>query len=238
MLLFGCSYSNRDIAIKVAAMLLSVKYQINLVLIVILLAVTIALFSRYHLKLLQYAQKPTQNQRALNGDGNITAICSSEQVLPRFFLLTGDTGVTGDTAQKPGVLNTSLCLHPTKGGDYTVQVNQSIMSQTTHGGNNCLFDAVISSLNARDQSGRRPNSQGLRESCDELLRSENMPLIPAGHPAGEQYLQALSKIFNCGLVVMRNGQHVATVRHSDVSETSPETVIRHMGAALYGHWTS
>lgn len=204
----------------------------SIVVLILVLAVTLAVFMRHYK--MQQAQKTPQEQRGVTSEEFHNAISSSKSVLPAFFLLEPPTEkVVEKIAQ-----DIELRLKPKKGEEYRITLPASIMAQTRRGGNNCLFDAMICSLSARDASGKILCSQGLREHCDEILKSENMPIIPTGEPAGEQYLQALSKVFKCGISVMRGGSHIATIRHSDVPETSPETTIRHMGAALCGHWTA
>lgn len=132
------------------------------------------------------------------------------------------------------------------------------------GMNNCLFDSVIlSAKNVKGVDGTTNNkillptedSQELRQICNQLLEKEGFPLIPDGEPAGEQYIQALSKILNCKIKIYKNHPEnfIADVKHSDVvvgcrsesegdetSETAAVNTISivHIGPEECGHWVS
>ncbi len=116
------------------------------------------------------------------------------------------------------------------------------------GMNNCLFDSVIASVKARRQEEEKnfnlptEDSQELRDLCNKLLEKEGFPLIPDGEPAGEQYIQALSKILDCKIKIYKNHPEnfVADVKHSDVSEdeSCKDISIVHVGPEEHGHWVS
>ena len=109
------------------------------------------------------------------------------------------------------------------------------------GANNCLFDATVKACNLVDpKTGKPCNSQILREKCDEILKEEGLPLIPHGEPAGEQYLQALSRILNKRIKVYKGNRtnFVAEIGHSDVPEDADHFSIVHLGSQLAGHWVA
>lgn len=106
------------------------------------------------------------------------------------------------------------------------------------GYNNCLFDAVISASEMKNPStGSLVDSQRLREVCDSYLIQEGFPTIPINQPAGEQYLQALSRVLDRPVSVFSGDSHIADVRHSLASENNDPVKISHSGTDMNGHWT-
>lgn len=114
--------------------------------------------------------------------------------------------------------------------------------KTRRGMNNCLFDSVIEAFKKEGKKELLPteDSQKLREICDEILEKEGFPLIPHGEPAGEQYIQALSKLLNHTIKIHKDhpDNFVADVKHSDVSDVCPSISIVHLGSEDCGHWVS
>jgi hypothetical protein len=110
-------------------------------------------------------------------------------------------------------------------------------------GNNCLFQAVITSGVLRDPiTNITANPQALRDICDQLLKEEGLPLFQIGTPAGEQYLPALSKILHRQIAVFKNKTFLSLISHEDVTadpdnKTLP-ILIEHQGQAENGHWVS
>lgn len=114
-------------------------------------------------------------------------------------------------------------------------------SSEKKGGNNCLFDATIEACGLFDPvTGKPSNSQELRERCDVVLKEQDLPLIPHGEPAGEQYLQALSFILKRKIKIYKGDREnfVAEIRHSDVDENAESFSIVHTGSQLNGHWVA
>lgn len=106
----------------------------------------------------------------------------------------------------------------------------------TEGANNCLFEATLDALSI---DKRRITPQMLRNVCDLVLSKEGFPLIPKGETAGEQYLQALSKIFERKIIVDKNGYKSSVViRHWEVPEDCEQFKLRHLGHSVFGHWVS
>jgi hypothetical protein len=105
------------------------------------------------------------------------------------------------------------------------------------GGNNCLFEA---SLNALKIDWRRVSPQMLRNACDIVLKEEGLPIIPRGHMAGEQYIQALSKIFSRRINVYKRafGPGAIPIKHEDVPDDAPSFSIKHLGHQEAGHWVA
>ncbi len=117
-------------------------------------------------------------------------------------------------------------------------------------GNNCLFDATIDYLNNATTTDTAQyyskSSQDLRDECNEVLRAEGLPIIEDGLPAGEQYIQALSKIFNSVMEVrFSSGNSFFKISHDDSLIESDDdgcggrTIkLRHVGPQMAGHWIS
>jgi hypothetical protein len=107
--------------------------------------------------------------------------------------------------------------------------------------NNCLFDATIAFLKNKYGYLYPHGSQHLREQCNKILEGENLPLIPDNMPAGEQYLQALSKFFHSKILVTY-GKFCYNIVHSDIAAEKEDEkkliVIKltHLGDQDSGHW--
>jgi hypothetical protein len=106
------------------------------------------------------------------------------------------------------------------------------------GMNNCLFDSVIHTFSRNNLPLPTQESQALREMCDDILKAEGMPLIPHGEPAGEQYIQALSKILNVSIKIFKDhpNNYMTSVKHSDVADDAVCVSIVHLGTREHGHW--
>ena len=100
-------------------------------------------------------------------------------------------------------------------------------------GNNCLFDAVRNTCETLRT--RFTTSQALREACSTELKAEGFPIIPNGEPAGEQYLQAISKISQSPIEVVRGNTNTLISHSEDFMKSTPIT-IRHVGSTVGGHW--
>ena len=103
--------------------------------------------------------------------------------------------------------------------------------------NNCLFDASIDYINSKSLGIYKYSSQYLRNECNKILKEEGLPIIPNGKPAGEQYLQALSKYFNMQILVKFDG-YSYTIRHGNLyNKCDVDTIkLRHIGSQMNGHW--
>ena len=135
--------------------------------------------------------------------------------------------------------------------DISEDGNKNETTVADNGKNNCLFDACLKSYEKTaggipfsypsTTSGEgvvriSPSSQKLRLMCNDLLKTEGMPIFEDGSPAGEQYLQAVSNILCKRIEVYRNMKFVASVKHEDVVDEEGCLSICHLGNTQSGHW--
>lgn len=109
------------------------------------------------------------------------------------------------------------------------------------GMNNCLFLAVITATDLRSVSNPEilADPQALRNACKGFLEEEKMPIFADGTPAGEGYLQILSKMLRRKIIVYKNRVKVAEIVHSDWERvTIPSIHLTHIGPPEAGHWVS
>jgi len=103
-------------------------------------------------------------------------------------------------------------------------------------GNNCLFDAAIAYTSTNNLYRFDESSQCLRDKCNQILVEDGLPTIPDGMPAGEQYLQALSKYFKATIVVQFEN-FSQDICYTDDENFSNFTIrLRHVGSRMGGHW--
>lgn len=102
--------------------------------------------------------------------------------------------------------------------------------------NNCLFEAMIDAFN---KNGKWCPVK-LRQECNRLMIIEGFPLIEFGKPAGEGYLNILSKLFKVELIARFSGSNNKSIsqhiRHSDVAENCEQVKLLHTGSRTNGHW--
>lgn len=118
------------------------------------------------------------------------------------------------------------------------------------GANNCLFDAVIAAARIKPHLGpnglQMPNSQRLRELCDERMRAAGeLPTVNNGEMAGEGYLTTLSEILRATIHVIKRDHDTSTgvsidvcVQHGSLTQEEAARMIniRHIGSHEHGHW--
>ena len=110
-------------------------------------------------------------------------------------------------------------------------MKEIITEKTTGFKNNCLFDAI---LYHEFQKSNSDLSQNLREKCNEILtKTLDLPIIPDNLPAGEQYLLALSLLFDKAIKVIKDEDYYII---SHIEGLKEEITLKHLGSAEHGHW--
>jgi len=112
------------------------------------------------------------------------------------------------------------------------------------GKNNCLFAAAITYMKRTPSRferyltiyGGASGAQTLRDACTVSLREDGLPTIPDGKPAGEQYLNALSKVLR-SIIEVDIEKTGKTYRVIDTDAQFPSLIrITHAGSRRSGHW--
>ena len=99
--------------------------------------------------------------------------------------------------------------------------------------NNCLFDAVCESYFGRKTD---KTSAFLRKECNRVLEMKmKWPIIAWGEPAGEQYLQVLSYIFEV-VIHVKKGDEMYKVAYNDKYKDKKKVYLEHLGNQDFGHW--
>lgn len=102
--------------------------------------------------------------------------------------------------------------------------------------NNCLFDAVLAS-EAHITRSTALTSAELRAACDEFLAESGMPVVKPNDIAGEQYLNAISHIFDQPIHIIKGKDEWWISDHLEHAANAP-ICITHQGKPDAGHWVA